>query len=76
MPIVVAELKRRHEKINMPSAKKGLIRVGDTRCHLLAAWGKAYQAHWTETRTGSSAQYVFSGSYVYIENDRIVAIQD
>lgn len=39
-------------------------------------WGKPSKKNITETQSGKSEQWVFSGyGYLYIENDRIVALQ-
>lgn len=71
-----AELRRRGiaPKGDTPMTKK--IRIGDTRCTLLAAWGEPDAANRTVTAHSAHIQHVYGKSYVYTVNDRITAWQD
>lgn len=51
------------------------IRIGMTVRQVRDAWGDPDRINRTTTRAGSSEQWVYGSSYVYMEAERVTAIQ-
>lgn len=74
---VTSELRRRGIRLDAARVRAEKIRIGDSECHLFAAWGLPNNSNRTVTRSGVSTQHVYGrGNYVYTDNGRITAWQD
>lgn len=77
LPALRAELRRRSVSFNDERVRQQSIRVGDSECHLYAAWGLPASSNRTATSSRLSVQHVYgTGNYVYTENGRVTAWQD
>lgn len=77
LPVLRAELRRRSVGFNDERVRHQSIRIGDTECHLYAAWGLPTSSNRTATSSRLSVQHVYgTGNYVYTENGRVTAWQD
>ena len=58
--------------------KDGAVRIGMTAEQVkFCGWGEPESVNRTVTQHGSAEQWVYGGgSYLYLENGRLVAIQD
>ena len=71
-----AEARRRGLAFDEVRARAEKMRVGDTLCHLWAAWGLAGSVNRTVTSRSVSMQLVYGDTYVYSDGVRVTAWQD
>lgn len=60
----------------LESISEAKITIGMNRHELLLSWGVPNDVNSTHTTYGSSAQWVYNSSYVYLDGDIITAIQN
>jgi hypothetical protein len=52
------------------------IRIGMSETALICSWGSSTETNRTVLANSVHEQYVYDGTYVYVENGKIVAYQD
>lgn len=56
--------------------KKRQINLGMTQCMALAAWGRPEKVNRSVGSYGTHEQWVYSGNYLYFDDDRLTSWQD
>ena len=74
--IMKEELKRRKIKLNETDAQKETIRIGITKCQLLASWGTPRDQNRSVGSWGVHIQHIYPGTYVYTKNGIVTSYQD
>jgi len=77
----IAELKQmmkslRISKKNLKTLSSGKIWIGAPKDYAILSWGRPKDINRTLTATRSREQWVYEGGYLYIENGKVVAIQN
>lgn len=76
IPYVRDELRRRGTSIDFGKARRKLVSVGDTECHLFAAWGLPSSSNHTTVTNRTVVQHVFGlSSYAYTTAGRVTGMQ-
>lgn len=75
-PLMRAEAKRRRLRMNDKEILAEQLRIGMTRCDLLAAQGEARRENRSVGSWGEDIQYIYSRMNVYTRNGRVVSWQD
>lgn len=71
------ELKRAHEYARIGISKSSPPKIGMTAAEARAsAWGEPRSVNRTTTARGEREQWVYSSGYLYLDNGRVVAIQE
>jgi hypothetical protein len=77
----IAELKQMMKflhvsKKNLEKLSLGNIWIGAPKDYAILSWGRPKDINRTVTAAGSREQWVYQGGYLYIENGKVVAIQN
>ena len=74
--LVKAEAKRRKLKMQDARIKAEEVRLGDSDCHLYAAWGPASRRNRSVGAWGADVQHIYGRTYIYTRNGIIKSWQD
>ena len=74
--IAKQEAKRRRLRFNDKDVIGEIVRVGSTKCQLLAAWGAPRSQNRSVGSWGEDIQHVYPSAYVYTRNGIVTSYQD
>ena len=74
--IVRDEAKRRKLRFNDKEVIEQIVRIGMTRCQMLAAWGAPRDENRSVGSWGEDIQHIYPSAYVYTRNGIVTSYQN